>query len=123
MTFSETEVRGIFKHAHSYFYKAFPGGVTLQEVVSLEQNALKRYLKLCSKNIKDDNMQRTSNTRKARLEWFLLETIEKVMSMNSLGFAQNIDFCLNSEEQVQKFIKYIENEKYKSYLNDDDLNK
>ena len=119
---NQKKVKQYFQIAIIYFEKLYLNGASLHQIKVDEENALKDYLNLFKKNIQNGKNKYNSQCNKARNKWFILETIEKILKINNLDFAKNLDFCITDEqEQVQKFIDNVYQEEYESYFTDDDL--
>ena len=113
-----------FKIANEYLKTQYPIGVDFNTLCKDETEALKLYLKFYSKNLKQGKIRYNSNIKKARIKWFILETIEKIMKMNNLDRINNLDFCFSSmEQQIDLFLDFTQKENYNSYLLDDELEK
>ena len=118
--FSDAEIKKYFNMAKIYFDKAFPSGTDIVSIKKAEEKALKKYLNFYTKNLDKGKDTYNSSLKKARYEWFILETIEKIMEMNDLQILDSID--LNSlYNQIDKFKEFIDENKYESYLEEQDF--
>lgn len=124
MEFSKSEIENILNFTNEYFKKEYPNGISLQEILQDEDKAFKRYIKFMSNSIEKGKIRDNSKCSKLRYNWFVLETIKKVMKMNNLEQIDNFDFCINSlDSQSNKLLDYIKQEKYQSYLTEYSLDK
>ncbi len=113
--FSKSEINKIFMGANEYFTKKFPDGVSISEIRDLETSTLKKFLKMHIKNLQQGKTRYNSETNKLRNEWFLLETIEKIMTVNEMEEAKDLSFCINSSSQIDKFSEYLSQNEFSSY--------
>lgn len=122
--FSREDIKKYFSIANEYFKKRYPNGIDLVSLCKDENDALRLYLKFYNKNMQQGKIRYNSAIKKARIEWFILETIEKIMKINNLDKAENLEFCLNStDSQISLFLDYITKEQYNSYILNDDLDR
>lgn len=122
--FTTEEIKMFFDLAVTYFEVRYPNGASIDEIRQAEEHALKKYLNLYSKNLDNGKIRHNSDCKKARNKWFVLETIEKIMDMNNLNFAENLDFCTTEQaSQIELFMQTVSREEYESYLEDTDLSK
>ena len=122
--FSREDIKKFFSMANEYFKKRYPKGIDLVSLCKDEIDALKLYLKFYEKNIQQGKIRYNSAIKKARTEWFILETIEKILKMNNFDKADNLEFCLDSpDSQIDLFLNYIQKEQYNSYILNDDLDR
>lgn len=122
--FSREDIKKFFSMANEYFKKRYPNGIDIVSLSKDEIDALKLYLKFYEKNIQQGKIRYNSAIKKARTEWFILETIEKILKMNNFDKADNLEFCLDSpDSQIDLFLNYIQKEQYNSYILNDDLDR
>ena len=124
LAFSKNEVKDQFELVNKFCKKKFPNGVSLEDIRKQEISALKLYLKAYISNVESGNTKSNSKCKKLRLEWYFLETIEKVLELNNLKQLQNLDFCINDfENQYNLFSNYVKKAQYFSYNQEDDLSR
>lgn len=118
--FSSSDINNIFIGANKYFTKKFPDGVSLTEIKSIETDALKKYLKVYIKNLQYGKTRYNTEERRLRNEWFLLESIENIMTINQMEQAKDLSFCIDSKAQINMFSEYIKQNEYSSYSDEFD---
>lgn len=117
--FSKQDILKIFKMSDLYLKQKYPNGTTVEEISMQENLAFKQYVKFLSKNISLGKTRYNRKCEQLRVNWFVLESILKIMKMNKLNNVENLNFCFeNFDQQSNLFSEYLKTEIYKSYLDD-----
>ena len=118
---SLNDTKNIFTKAIDYFNANFEDGINLLEVTRKEELAFKKYINSFTINIEKGKTRYNALCIKTRTEWFMLETIKKIMEINRLKETSTLQFCLDDfDKQSKMFLEYIKQERYKSYLVEDE---
>lgn len=117
--FSKQDILKIFKMSDLYLKQKYPNGTTVEEISMQENLAFKQYVKFLSKNISLGKTRYNRKCEQLRANWFVLESILKIIKMNKLNNVENLNFCFeNFDQQSNLFSEYLKTEIYKSYLDD-----
>lgn len=117
--FSKQDILKIYKMSDLYLKQKYPNGTTIEEIITQENLAFKQYVKFLSKNISLGKTRYNRKCEQLRVNWFVLESILKIMKMNNLNNVKDLNFCFeNFDQQSNLFSEYLKTEIYKSYLDD-----
>ena len=117
--FSKQDILKIYKMSDLYLKQKYPNGTTIAEIITQEDLAFKQYVKFWSKSVSQGKTRYNRKCERLRVNWFVLESILKIMKMNKLNNIENLNFCFeNFDQQSNLFTEYLKTEIYKSYLDD-----